>query len=71
MCFFNPYVLEKYCEDKLTISYLFPAHFHKHHVNFEKHGCLGAKWSGQVKRFRPTYFDLDYRYIPTLCLGLI
>ena len=47
MLFFHTYVLEKYCKDKLTISYLFSVHFHKHYENLGKHGCLGAKWSGQ------------------------
>ena len=32
------YVIEKYCKDKLTISYVFSVHFHKHYANLEKHG---------------------------------
>ena len=40
------YVLEKYCKDKLTISYSFSVHLHKHHANLGKHGCLGAKMVG-------------------------
>ena len=47
MCIFHTYVLETYCKDELTISYLFTVHSHKHNANLGKHGCLGAKWSGQ------------------------
>ena len=46
-CSFYTYELEKYCKDKLTLSYLFLDHFHKHHTNLGKHGCPGAKWSGE------------------------
>ena len=59
MFFFHTYVLDKYCKNKLTISYLFSVHFHKHHANLVKHGCLGAKWWGKVNRSRPTYYDID------------
>ena len=44
--FFYTYILEKYRKDKLTISYLFSVHFHKHNANLGKHGCLGTKMVG-------------------------
>ena len=47
MCFFLTLRITQNCKDKLTISYLLSVYFHKHDANLEKHGCLGAKWSGQ------------------------
>ena len=37
MCSFHAYELKKYCKDKLTISYLFSVHVHKHFANLGKH----------------------------------
>ena len=44
--FFHTYVLEKYCKDTLTKSYLFSVHLHKHHANLWKHENLGPKMVG-------------------------
>ena len=52
MYFFHTYDLEKYCMDKLTISYLFSVHFHKHHANLGKHGQNGR---GKVNRYSSTH----------------
>ena len=69
MFFFQIYILEKYFKDKFTIKYFFSVHAHRYHANLGKHGCLVAKWSGNVIRFRPTHYDLgmslQYAYIKT------
>ena len=56
MCFSHNYIIEKYCKDKLTISYLFSVHDHKYPANLGKHGAVVAKWSGQSES--STHYDI-------------